>query len=129
MEKEIRLLLIKENINFIEQCSKKDGISWVSNQSLDFYLPDYNAVIECQGEQHFKPVNFGGKNDLLELKAFEIICDRDKRKYENCANNGIRIYYYTNKIEFINGPYLDIVYTNKNDLINKIKIDGKEGLL
>lgn len=30
--------------------------SWLKKQNLDFYLPDYNIAIECQGIQHFEPL-------------------------------------------------------------------------
>ena len=43
-------VLEKNNIVFIEQYREK----WLSKQSLDFYLPEYNIAIECQGMQHFK---------------------------------------------------------------------------
>lgn len=33
---------------------------------LDFYLPDYNVGIECQGIQHIMPINFGGKLTVCE---------------------------------------------------------------
>ena len=30
---------------------------WLGKQSIDFFLPQYNIAIECQGKQHF---GFGG---------------------------------------------------------------------
>ena len=40
-------------------------------QSLDLYLPDFNIAIECQGIQHFKPIDFGGKGEKWAKKSFE----------------------------------------------------------
>ena len=64
---------------------------WLGRQSLDFYLPDYNVGIECQGEQHFFPVErFGGDKGLNKCKK------RDKLKFKKCQKNGIKVLYYSN---------------------------------
>ena len=31
---------------------------WLGNQEIDLFLPDYNIGIECQGIQHFEPIDF-----------------------------------------------------------------------
>ena len=62
---------------------------WLGRQSLDFYLPDYNVGIECQGEQHFFPVDyFGGE------KTFKKISERDKRKKALCEKYGVKLLYF-----------------------------------
>ena len=64
---------------------------WLGNQSLDFYLPDYNIGIECQGEQHFFPVeHFGGD------KRFKNTLERDKWKKKLCEENGVKLLYFGN---------------------------------
>ena len=64
---------------------------WLGLQSLDFYLPDYNVGIECQGLQHFEAVEyFGGKEGLNKCKK------RDKLKFKKCQKNGIKVLYYSN---------------------------------
>ena len=64
---------------------------WLGLQSLDFYLPDYNIGIECQGIQHFEAVDyFGGEDGLIECKK------RDKQKFKKCQKNGINVLYYSN---------------------------------
>ena len=46
--------------------------------SLDFYLPKYNMAIECQGEQHYKPIEyFGGEKEYNALGRSEYV------KYQN----------------------------------------------
>ena len=57
---------------------------------LDFYLPKYNVAIECQGEQHFKPIEFWGGDKGLEEQI-----ERDERKFNLCESNGLNILYYT----------------------------------
>ncbi len=56
---------------------------------LDIYIKELNIGIEYQGIQHFKPVkHWGGKEGLKRTK------ERDKRKAELCALNGIRLIYF-----------------------------------
>ena len=82
MERTLKKMLNDCGINFIEQYK----IKWLGKQSLDFYLPDYNVAIECQGVQHVKNVkNFGDSvHDYLE---------RDVKKNERCKTNDINIIY------------------------------------
>ena len=63
---------------------------------LDFFLPDYNVAIECQGIQHFKPINFGSINNTNEnvIKQYNKTIERDTIKYDLCKKNGIKILYY-----------------------------------
>lgn len=60
--------------------------------SYDFYLLKYNLLIECQGEQHEKPIEyFGGE------EQFKVQQEHDIRKYEYAKNNNINlvnIWYY-----------------------------------
>ena len=64
---------------------------WLGRQSLDFYLPDYNVGVECQGEQHFFPVKyFGGE------KTFKKTLERDKRKKLLCEKHSIKLLYFGN---------------------------------
>ena len=60
--------------------------------SYDFYLKDYNLLIECQGEQHELPNDFFGGED-----RFKIQVEHDKRKREYAERNNIvllEIWYY-----------------------------------
>lgn len=58
--------------------------------SLDFYLSKYKIAIECQGVQHFKPINFfGGEN------AFNETLKRDKSKEKLCNENGVMLLYFS----------------------------------
>ena len=73
---------------------KFDGLVGVGGKSLtyDFYLPDNNLLIECQGKQHEKPIEyFGGE------EQFKIQQEHDKRKREYAEANGyklLEIWYY-----------------------------------
>jgi len=111
LEREMRTFLEENNINYEYQCSKK-RFKWLEKQKLDFYLPDYNVAIECQGGQHFKPVDkFDGENGFAKT----ILLDLTKKV--KCRKNNLPLFYYSNeKYDF---PYE--VYTNKERLLNEIK--------
>lgn len=82
IEREIELFLVKNHIQFEFQKQFK----WLRTnkriQLLDFYLTEYNIAIECQGIQHFKPVDFASKGH--EKQCFEITRLRDKNKFKLC---------------------------------------------
>ena len=70
--------------------------NWLGLQSLDFYLLDYNMGIECQGRQHFFPVDFAGKGVEWACNEFDKLIDRDKRKKSLCEKHGIKLLYFGN---------------------------------
>ena len=107
MEIEISLLLKQNNIKFEQQKRFK----WLGRQSLDFYLPDYNIAIECQGRQHFESrTRFGGIDGLNER------IEKDKRKKYVCEKNYVKMIYYANyNYDF---PYK--VFNDKISLLNEI---------
>ena len=93
LEKEIRVFLEKEKIKYKYE-KRFENFSY---KSLDFYLPDYNIAIECQGIQHFEPVEFfGGKETFLK----QIKNDKEKKDY--CENNNIKLIYvsYRNFLKY-----------------------------
>lgn len=70
-EENIATVLSQNNIVF----KREYKISDLGQLRYDFYLPDYHRLIEFDGEQHFKPIDyFGGlehfqyvqKNDLIK---------------------------------------------------------------
>lgn len=91
MERNIRQFLESQKIKFIyEYKDNKD----FHRQTIDFYLPDYNIGIECQGIQHFKPIDFAGKGEDWGEKNFLHIQELDKNKYVLCESKKIKILYY-----------------------------------
>jgi len=94
-EMSISKFLIENNINYI-QGHKFNDCKHIFSLSFDFYLPDYNILIEYDGEQHFRQVKyFGGE------KGFQIGQKRDGIKNEYCENNKIPLIRikYNEKIE------------------------------
>ena len=91
-EQRIDSYLKNKDISFIHQ-KRFDDCNGKNNTRLpfDFYLPDYNLIIEYDGAQHFKVVNFNGCSDEQAKKNFEAIqrCDNIKTQY--CKNNNIKL--------------------------------------
>lgn len=97
LEGELRQFLIKNGIIF-EQEKGFDWLRYKKKLFLDFYLPGRNIAIECQGKQHFAPVDlFGGE------AFFNKTLERDRIKYELCKDHGIRVLYFSNAA--IDYPY------------------------
>jgi protein-arginine kinase activator protein McsA len=114
LETEIMRCLEDNQIEYVYECNK-DTLPWIKRQTLDFYLPKYDAAIECQGSQHFIPTAFGSKEKTAEF-CFENIIKRDKRKKSLCKKNNVKLLYYSNLgIEY---PYQ--VFENKEELLKEI---------
>lgn len=89
---------------------KQKMFKWLGKKKLDFYLPTLNIAIECQGEQHYKPIKFfGGECN------FKIQHERDELKRKQCTDNGITILYYTNSKLAKNGEF-----TSTDKLMEKV---------
>lgn len=94
LERDVMKIIEKYGLKYTWQASKKD-LSWLGKQSLDFFLPDYNIAIECQGIQHFESVDrFGGEKELKE------IIKRDKIKKELCEKHNIKLHYINYNEDF-----------------------------
>lgn len=77
--------------NSIEYEAQK-RFAWLGRMSMDFYLPLSRIAIECQGEQHYEPIEFFGG-----YSQFGIQVKRDKLKYDLAIEHGIRVVYYCDK--------------------------------
>lgn len=112
MENEIEYVLQQNNILY----EKQKTFTWLKDKRylrLDFYLPNSNIAIECQGMQHFTNVLFGKGCETLQK-----IRHRDNLKKQLCDNNSIKLIYYANyHFDF---PYN--IFTDKDEMINYIKI-------
>lgn len=100
-ETHIKEYLSKNKIKYESQKTFSDLYGTQNGKlSYDFYLPEYNLLIEYQGKQHEKPIDyFGGKEQLLRQQ------EHDRRKSEYAEKNGynlLEIWYYDyNRIEEI----------------------------
>lgn len=93
---------------------------WLGRQHLDFYLPDYNIGIECQGIQHFRPNRFHKSLDPDE--EFKKVTNLDNNKMKLCEENNLPLLYYTN-VGLEEYPYP--IIENEKELLMKIKSYGK----
>ena len=118
LERKVNNMLKDNNIEF----ERQKRFNWLINDKtkytlpLDFYLPDYNIAIECQGEQHFKPVNFGGNTEEEAFQQFRIIQDRDKKKKELCKSNNVKLLYYSDI------KYEENIFTKLKEILKYIKL-------
>ena len=87
LEKEIENLLSINGIKYIPQYKSE----WLGKQSLDFYIPIYNAAIECQGIQHLKPIQHFGGDDAYKKQKI-----RDSSKQKKCEKQGVKLIYFSN---------------------------------
>jgi len=114
LEEQIANLLNKNEIEF----KQSFRAPWLGLQHLDFYLPEYNVAIECQGEQHYEPCSFNGDNREEVLNEnFERQKERDERKARLCAENNVRLIYFTDYKE-INEE--GVTFKNELNLIHYI---------
>lgn len=86
-EKETSKILDKYNIVH-ERQKKYDGLIGTGGGKLsyDFYLPDYNLLIEYQGIQHEEPIEYFGGNESFRSQK-----ERDKIKRDYALQNNIQL--------------------------------------
>lgn len=117
-ELKIQSILNKHNIKYIPQMKYKGLLGVGEGQlSYDFYLPDYNILIEYQGEFHDGNIRYYDmdKDKLKEKLAVQQEHDRRKKQYAKDHNiDLIEIWYYEHK----NDKELEKLLLNK---IKKIK--------
>lgn len=89
----------------------KTHFEWVGNYRYDFYLPDYNCIVETHGEQHY-----------LDNNLFDYSPDVDKHKKQLALNNNIKYYIEIDRrkstIEYISNSIID------SELAKIINIDS-----
>ena len=101
LEKHTKQVLQKYNVKYIPQKEYKGLVGTKGgNLSYDFYLPDYNLLIECQGIQHEKWME-----GWITKEGFEKQLEHDKRKREYAKQHNIKLleiwYYDMDNIEDI----------------------------
>lgn len=81
-EKFMYSILKQLNIEFKTQLSKTE-FQWCDKYRYDFYLPEYDCIIETHGEQHYEDCNWS--------KAFDVQ-ENDAIKKELAIRNGVKHY-------------------------------------
>lgn len=88
-ERDVRLYLINKQIKFKTEATFDNCKNPKTNRKLlfDFWLPDYNILIEIDGKQHSKSVSYwGGEEALVNIKY------RDSIKNNFAKENNIMLY-------------------------------------
>lgn len=68
--------------------TQEKNFCFIGGKRIDFFLPKQNIAIECQGMQHFEPVDyFGGET------RFKIQVENDKLKKIQLEENSIKVFY------------------------------------
>lgn len=83
-----------------------DDCKYIHTLEFDFAIFEYGnllCLIEYDGEQHFKPIDFSGKGDLWALDQLRITQRRDQIKTNYCFQNNIPLiripYWERNNME------------------------------
>ena len=115
LETKISKLLSEHNILF----EREKTYNWLvgnGHMYLDFYLPEYNIGIECQGIQHYVDIEIQGR------KNYKYVRENDLLKNKLCNENGIKIFYFTDKNIYENYcENKELTYYDFNSMINDIK--------
>lgn len=107
-------LLTKLNIKFIPEKS----FEWSNNKRYDFYLQDYNYIIEAHGIQHYSDVYFSKLDEVYQ---------NDIYKEKLALENGIKKYIVVD-CRYSNADYIfhSICNSDLKDIIDISKIDVNE---
>lgn len=95
-EELIMSILSEKNIEYIHNWGKHDCKLGKGKAKFDFYLPHENLIIEYDGEQHFKPVQYGTMSKMDAIKEFKI-----RKKYDKIKDYWAK----KNKINFLRIKY------------------------
>lgn len=107
-------LFNENNIKYITQKVYPE-LKNIQPLRYDFYLPEYNILIEHHGEEHFGKGRY--YNDTVLIN--------DKLKYKYAITNNIPILYFTiYKSDYKTLGYFTEVITDDNILIQRIKEVG-----
>lgn len=79
-EKFMMSFLKQIDANFIYQYNKTNGCDWSENYRYDFYLIDFNTIIEVHGIQHYRTT----------FKDISITQYNDQQKYELAVQHGCK---------------------------------------
>lgn len=110
-EKKIAAYLKKLDIRYIREYKIQNF-----NYRYDFYLPDLNILIEYDGEQHFRPVEYWGG-----IKGFEKRLMHDKEKSILADANNM----YLIRIPYTKFNNIEKFLNSKIRQIYKYEHDGK----
>lgn len=96
-ERDVSIFLDRNCIKYVQQ-KKYDDLTGLGGGKLayDFYLPDYNLLVEYQGKQHCEPIK-----GFVEGERFEHVKEHDYRKKKYAEKHNIQLLeiWYNENIE------------------------------
>ena len=115
-EKIFANILDQLNLKYIFQLSKKN-FNWCENYRYDFYIPEYDIIIETHGSQHYnysKGWNSGKSQEIIDKKKktlalknnitdyIELDCRKSDKEYikDSILNSELINYFDFNKINW-----------------------------
>lgn len=93
-ERKIQNYLMKCGIKFTREKSFPDLIGRTPNSRLryDFFLPDYNVLVEYDGQHHFSPIRIKGRLTTAQsIEKHRATKRNDKKKNRYAAKKGIAL--------------------------------------
>ena len=102
--------LIENNIVFEREKVFQD-CRYLRPLKFDYYLPQFNTVIEADGRQHTEPIRFGNMTSIQAKKQLKTNKIRDKIKDDYCLKNNIRM---------IRIPYYEFKTDNYKKILKNI---------
>ena len=85
-EIQVSKILKEMGIKFYEEYNFQDLRGEYKELRFDFYIPEFNILIECQGQQHYMPVEiFNGEQQFKKQKEY------DNKKKEYCLNKNLKL--------------------------------------
>lgn len=82
--------LDSKNIRYIREYKFDDCID-KRRLPFDYYLPDYNSIIEYDGEDHYMPINRNKRGEQSSIDKLKYIQNHDRIKTTYCANHNIHL--------------------------------------
>lgn len=81
---------MEEYIDYFQEY-KFDSCKNQKHLPFDFYIPKLNLCIEYNGEQHYRPVRFGGMSIKKSKERFSSQKNRDRIKKKYCYENNLSL--------------------------------------
>lgn len=87
-ERFIFSIFIQAKIDFEVQ----KEFEWLQNRWYDVYLPKYNAIVEINGIQHYKPIKNPNREQKSAEQQYSECVESDKLKCNTALENGLSYY-------------------------------------
>lgn len=88
----------------MENIRAQDNLVFLGRQKVDFSIRNLKLAFEYDGEQHFRPVDYGCLSEKRAKENFKQAQERDKRKGKLCQEKGYVLirFPYTKEVNIDN---------------------------